>query len=67
MISGGGAAQHECNLNAERGEESLGRCSVLARQQFRWGEEGALVPCSRRRGGGNEGDRRLSRTDIALQ
>ena len=66
-LSGGGAAQHECDLNAERGEESLGRCSVLARQQLSRRKEGALMPSGGRCGSSDERHRSLTRAHIALE
>ena len=61
------SAQHQRHLNAEWGEESLRRRSVLTGQQFCRCQEGALMPSGRRGGSGNEGDRGLARAHIALQ
>jgi hypothetical protein len=63
----GGSAQHERHLNTEWGEEPFRRRGVLTGQQLCWCEEGALVSSGRRGSSGNEGDRGLPRTNIALE
>ena len=66
-LSSGSAAQHERHRNTEWGQESVRRYCVLTRQQLSRREQCALMPCGRCRGGGNEGNRRLSGADIPLQ
>ena len=62
-----GTTEHECYVNAKRGQESLRGCGVLAGEELRWSQKGGLVASGRRCSGGHEGDGSFTGAHITLQ